>query len=62
LIHYSVIYCRGRYSLKELGEMMNLSAGGYSSCRRAIQASLFKNKSFNMRMEKLKTKLDNVKC
>ena len=39
LIHFSEIYCRGRYSSTELSTMLNLSLGGYSSCRRSTGVS-----------------------
>jgi hypothetical protein len=62
LIHYSEIYCRGRYSLTELSTKLNLSMGGYSSCCRSIRASLSKEKEFNARLKELKIKLDDIKC
>ena len=62
LIHYSEIYCRGRYTLTELSEKLNLTVGGYSSCRRSIRKKLLKDKKLNIRFNKLKNKLDNVKC
>jgi hypothetical protein len=62
LIHYSEIYCRGRYSLTELSTKLNLSMGGYSSCRRSIRARLSIEKEFHVRFKELKTKVDNVKC
>jgi hypothetical protein len=62
LIHFSEIYCRGKYSLTELSTMLNLSMGDYSSCRRSIRARLSIEKEFNVRFKELKTKLDNVKC
>lgn len=62
LIHYSEIYCRGKYTLTELSEKLNLTVGGYSSCRRSIRKKLLKDKKLNTRFNKLKNKLDNVKC
>jgi len=62
LIHYSEIYCRGRYTLTELSEKLNLTIGGYSSCRRSIRKKLLEDKKIKMRFNRLKTKLDNVKC
>ncbi len=61
LIHCSELYCRGRYSLTKLAEMLNLSMGGYASSRSAIKIKLFKNKRFNLEFKKLKSKLGNVK-
>ena len=62
LIHFSEIYCRGRYSLTELSTMLNLSLCGYSSCRRSTGVRLSRDKEFNVRLKELKIKLDNVKC
>ena len=61
LIHYSEIYCRGKYPLTELAEMLNLSMGGYASCRSAIKSRLSKDKRLNLQFKKLKSKLGNVK-
>ena len=61
LIHYSEIYCRGKYSLTELAKMLNLSMGGYASCRSAIKTRLAKDKRFKLQFKKLKLNLGNVK-
>jgi REP element-mobilizing transposase RayT len=62
LIHFSEIYCRGKYTLTELAEKLNLSIGGYSSCRRLIRTELAKNKKIKKRFNELNSKLGNVKC
>ena len=31
LIYYSEFYCRGKYSLTQLSEFLNLTLGGYSA-------------------------------
>jgi hypothetical protein len=41
--------------------MLNLSMGGYSSCRRSTRVRLSRDKEFNVRLKELKIKLDNVK-
>ncbi len=61
LIHCSELYCRGRYSLTELSTKLNLSMGGYSSCRHSIKIKLSKDKEFNARLQEVKIKLGNVK-
>ena len=53
---------RIEYSLTELSAMLNLSLGGYSSCRRSTGVRLSRDKEFNVRLKELKIKLDNVKC
>ncbi|NOY74712.1 MAG: hypothetical protein GXP32_02845 [Kiritimatiellaeota bacterium] len=48
--------------MKELAEIMNLTPGGYSSCRRSLKARLANDRAFKSRIKKVKNKLDDVKC
>jgi REP-associated tyrosine transposase len=62
LIYFSERCCRGKHSLSKLANTLNLSVGGYSSCRRAVKIKIEKTKAFTYRINEIKRIIENVKC
>jgi hypothetical protein len=62
LIHFSELYCRGRYPLKDMAEMLNLKLGGYASCRRSVREKLKRQKEMQAEYKSLNKQIEDVKC
>jgi REP element-mobilizing transposase RayT len=62
LIHFSELYCRGRYPLIAIAERLNLTLGGYASCRRSIRDKLKDDRGIQKEYNILAERIDNVKC
>ncbi len=50
-------YCRGRHTLAEISEYLNISVGGLTAGRTVFRKRLQKNRELRQRVERLETRL-----